>query len=137
MKKKNTTTLLIRNIIWALVIFVLCAMPGEDIPDPQLNIPYIDKIVHFGMFFVMAVLLCNELEYQTRLCLRKIFLLTMAIVLVYGGVIELLQHYFFNRSGDIFDLLADVAGGMVGCLFYLPLKKLKNKIMRSLFSIFF
>lgn len=137
MKKKNTTTLLIRNIIWALVIFVLCAMPGEDIPDPQLNIPHIDKIVHFGMFFVMAVLLCNELEYQTRLCLRKIFLLTMAIVLVYGGVIELLQHYFFNRSGDIFDLLADVAGGMVGCLFYLPLKKLKNKIMRSLFSIFF
>lgn len=100
MKKKNTTLLLGRNIVWAIVIFVLCAMPGESVPNPHLNIPHLDKIVHFGMFFVMALLICNELEYQTRLKQRTIFIIAISITCLYGGIIEILQHKYFNRSGD-------------------------------------
>ena len=50
-QKKRKQLLLFRNIIWALVIFVLCAMPSEDIPNPHWDIPHLDKVVHFGMFF--------------------------------------------------------------------------------------
>lgn len=126
-EKKKKQVLLIRNIIWALVIFVLCAMPAEDIPNPHLNIPHLDKVVHFGMFFIFAILLCNELEYQTKLTLRKIYLITVCISLIYGGVIELLQKCFFNRSGDMLDLLADVFGAIAGCLLYPVLKRWKEK----------
>lgn len=49
-QKKRKQLLLFRNIIWALVIFVLCAMPSEDIPNPHWDIPHLDKVVHFGMF---------------------------------------------------------------------------------------
>lgn len=129
MKKKNTNRLLIRNLIWASVIFILCAMPSQDIPNPQLNIPHLDKAVHFGLFFIMALLLCNELEYQTTFNLKKIFLVSVFIVFLYGGLIEILQHYCFNRSGDLFDLLADVAGGAVGCLLYPSAKKIKRRIL--------
>lgn len=127
-EKKKTWVLLTRNIIWAVVIFILCAMPSENIPDPHLNIPHLDKVVHFGMFFIMAILLCNELEYQTRFSLRKIYVTTICIALIYGGVIELLQQYFFNRSGDVLDLLADVFGAIVGCLMYPVLKRMVRKI---------
>ena len=41
-------SLLWRNIIWAGVIFFLCAIPSDSIPDPKLNIPHLDKVVHFG-----------------------------------------------------------------------------------------
>lgn len=128
---KKTTILLIRNIIWAIVIFVLCAMPSDSIPNPHLNIPHLDKAVHFGMFFIMALLLCNELQYQTSMNLRKIYLTTVCIALVYGGVIELLQHYFFGRSGDMLDLLADVLGAIIGCLAYPTIRKWKNKIIKK------
>lgn len=126
MKNKKDSILLIRNIAWAAIIFVLCAMPSQSIPAPDLSIPHLDKMVHFGMFFIMALLLCNELEYQTRLSLKKIFLISITIVFVYGSGIELLQHYFFKRTGDILDLLADVVGGVSGCLLYPTAKKIKN-----------
>lgn len=129
--KKRTLALLFRNIIWALVIFILCALPSDDIPDPGINLPHLDKVVHFGMFFIMALLLCNELEYQTRLSLRKIYITTVCIVFLYGGLIEILQENFFNRSGDLMDLLADVFGAIVGCLCYPLLKRGKERIWKK------
>lgn len=110
------------NIVWALIIFILCAIPGEDIPNPGLNIPHLDKVVHFGMFFIMSVLLAYVLEAKTRLPLRTIYLLAIATALVYGGAIELLQHYFFNRGGDVWDWLANILGGIAGCLCF-PLSR--------------
>jgi len=127
-ERKKPRFLLLRNIIWAIVIFILCAMPSESIPDPHLNIPHVDKVVHFGMFFILALLVCNELEYQTRLSLRKIYITAVCIAFVYGGIIELLQQYCFNRSGDVADLLADVVGAIAGCLVYPLLKRWYRKI---------
>ena len=77
-------SLLWRNIIWAGVIFFLCAIPSDSIPDPKLNIPHLDKVVHFGMFFIMSIFLCSELRYQTRLSLRKIYLIAIGFSLIYG-----------------------------------------------------
>lgn len=130
--EKRTWVLLIRNIIWATVIFVLCALPSEYVPSPHSNIPHLDKAVHFGMFFILAILLCNELEYQTRFRLRKIYITTVCIAFVYGSIIELLQQHFFNRSGDIQDLLADVFGAIVGCLVYPALKRMVRRLRKRI-----
>ncbi len=126
-EKKKKYILLVRNIVWALVIFILCAMPSDDIPNPHWNVPHLDKAVHFGMFFIMALLLCSELQYQTRMNLRKIYLTTLCIAFLYGGIIEILQQHFFNRSGDLLDLLADVLGAVAGCLFYPRAKRWKER----------
>lgn len=127
-ENKQRWVLLSRNIIWAAVIFILCAMPSEHVPDPHLNIPHLDKVVHFGMFFIMAVLLCNELEYQTRFSLRRVYVITVGISFLYGGMIELLQQHFFNRSGDVWDLVADVLGAIVGCWVYPRLKRIVRRV---------
>ena len=76
------------NLLWAAVIFVLCVMPQEDIPDPGFQIPYMDKIVHFGMYFIASLLMAYPLER------------------------------------DWYDLLADVVGGVAGCLAYPVVKRL-------------
>lgn len=110
------------NIVWALVIFLLCALPGEDLPDPHLNIPHLDKIVHFGMFFIMSLLLIYLLIYRTSLSVKIIYALAILLVFIYGGTIEILQYHFFNRSGELWDLLADFGGGIAGCLCY-PLSR--------------
>ena len=79
-------SLLGRNIIWAGVIFFLCAIPSDSIPDPKLNIPHLDKVVHFGMFFIMSIFLCSELRYQTQLSLRKIYMITISFSFIYGDL---------------------------------------------------
>lgn len=104
-------------VFWALIIFILCALPGEDMPDPPLNIPHLDKVVHWGMFFIMSLLIVLPFEWHTSLTMRKIYIIAVGVAFGYGGLIEFLQHYFFNRGGDVWDLLADVAGGVCGCLF--------------------
>lgn len=128
MKLSNKKLLISLDIIWILIIFILCAMPSEDIPDPHLNIPHLDKVVHFGMFFILSILIALPLELHSSLSVGKIFILAILAAFVYGGLIEILQHYFFNRGGDIWDLTADVAGGIAGCLCY-PLTK---RIFRNL-----
>ena len=50
-------------------------------------------------------------------------LIAMLVALIYGGGIEILQANFFNRSGDVWDLVADVSGGIAGCLCYPIVKR--------------
>lgn len=118
MLSNNKTIFIWGCILWTLVIFILCALPGEDIPDPHLDIPHLDKIVHFGMFFIFSILLAHLLKLESSLSSGLIYAIVIFSAFVYGGTIELLQHYFFNRSGDVYDLLADMAGAIAGCLCY-------------------
>lgn len=119
------------NIVWIAIIFILCAIPSEDIPDPGLNIPHLDKVVHFGMFFVMSLLICYKCENQKRLNTKYIYGFAVGLSVIYGGLIEILQHYFFNRGGDIWDLVADIAGGVAGCLAYPTVKKLEARFLKG------
>lgn len=50
-------------------------------------------------------------------------MIIIGTTIVYGGIIEILQYNFFNRSGDVWDLLADVTGGIAGCLCYPFIKR--------------
>lgn len=130
MKNRILRLILWANILWALIIFLLCAIPGEDIPNPHLDIPHLDKVVHFGMFFVMSLLLCCILEHKSRLRLPIIYALAILSAFIYGGIIEILQHNYFNRGGDIWDLIADVAGGIAGCFCYPLTKRLFSKFVK-------
>jgi len=125
------TNLLIRSIIWAIVIFVLCSVPGDSLPQTSMfAIPYFDKMVHFGLFFIMGIFLIAELRYQTRLSRMSIALITFVFIALYGGTIEILQErYFVNRSGDFWDLCADVAGGICSVLMFPFLKKQKDLLL--------
>ena len=61
MSSKRTLILGI-NLLWTIIIFVLCVMPSDDLPNPRFDIPHIDKVVHFGMYFVSSLLMMYPLE---------------------------------------------------------------------------
>ena len=46
MSSKLRHIFILANILWVVIIFILCAMPSDDIPDPHWNIPHLDKVVH-------------------------------------------------------------------------------------------
>lgn len=129
---KHEHILLWRNLLWAAIIFFLCAIPSSSIPDPKLNIPHLDKIVHFGMFFIMSIFICSEIRHQSKLSLRACYLIAIGFSLAYGGLIEILQYNYFRRGGDWWDLFADVLGGIAGSLLYLPAKRYKDKLIAKI-----
>ncbi|GAA4329972.1 hypothetical protein GCM10023149_34950 [Mucilaginibacter gynuensis] len=79
--------------------------------------PGFDKLVHCGLFFVFAVFCFNGKMRQqnaTVLSYTTGIAITLAII-IFGGVIELLQLYVFTwRSADWNDLFADGVGTCMG-----------------------
>jgi VanZ family protein len=125
---KKTYILLLLSIAWAAIIFYLCTMPDQKIPKFEFR--FMDKLAHFGVFFVQSVLLSLLFNFQTRKRYFIIILLSTLLVFVYGGLIEILQANFFNRQGDVYDLIADVIGGFVGAMFYPTFIRLFNFLFK-------
>jgi VanZ family protein len=115
-----------RGLLWALLIFILCAMPSSLVPSGTRAIPHADKLVHFGLFFVMGLLSCGETRARTRLGWWSSLALSVILCTIYGGLIEILQENYFQRGGEWHDLLADIAGATVGALLLLLLRRGKG-----------
>ncbi|MDA3861371.1 MAG: VanZ family protein [Melioribacteraceae bacterium] len=95
------------------MIFVLTSIPGSSIPKVLGGV---DKIKHFGAYFVLAFLLNFALQIQNRypLISKKSILFTFLITLFYGLFDEVHQIFIPGRYFDLWDLLADVVGSVVG-----------------------
>ncbi|MDR3309323.1 MAG: VanZ family protein [Tannerella sp.] len=117
MKQKTTVyLLLILSLLWAVLIFILCTMPSDGLP--RVRLPHIDKLAHFGFFFIESLLLSLTMYFRSRQGYWRTVILVTMLAFVYGGMIELLQSNCFNRTGDPFDLLADVLGGFLGAIIH-------------------
>jgi VanZ family protein len=87
---------------------------------PFLNIPYFDKIAHFLMYFgLMSVIV---FEHRNTITGRTQVVLIAVIPFIYGILMEILQLTIAaNRSGNIYDVIANTAGIIVSALLWLLL----------------
>ena len=101
-------------ILWALFILVMCSMKTSGLPA---IFPGFDKLTHCGLFFVLVVFANNGFirqQSEMHISFLLIVIITVFAVL-YGGLIELLQLWFFTwRSAEWDDLFADVVGASMG-----------------------
>jgi VanZ family protein len=106
-------------LAWAVLIFILCAIPGRDIPHISfLELLEFDKFVHASLFFVLMLLAVRGFA-ANGMPLRKAKLATFAACVAYGGSLELMQGAFFQgRSADIYDFIANSFGAAMGWIFY-------------------
>jgi VanZ family protein len=112
MLKKN-----IFSISIALVILYLSLASSDNFDTVQIDLPWFDKIVHFGMYFTLTstILFENRTSMNTK---GRIFLAAL-IPFLYGILIEALQMLTISRSGSIADALADLAGILVSIFIWL------------------
>ncbi len=91
-----------------LIIFVLCTMPSEQLPNGN------DKIAHSVAFAGWAF--CWQFAFKN-------YTKTLILGIIYGILIEFWQGSLptsFHRSFDWYDALADGIGVLIGLfLFYL------------------
>ena len=101
------------TLIWALIIFTLCTIKMGGVASSPLFFAGFDKLVHCGLFFVLAVLMSSGvIRANTRHNLTPLQqFLSFVIPVLFGGLIEILQAYIFTwRSGEWSDLFADTVG---------------------------
>ena len=111
--------LFVKPILWLAVIAVLSLMPGEDLPEiPLMQLPHFDKMVHIGMYFMLALLLVKPVR-TLRLPVWPVILLIVALI---GGMIEILQFAAAQyRSASWLDFFANLAGAAAGLLTFVKL----------------
>jgi VanZ family protein len=105
------------TLIWALFIFILCTIKMGGIGSSHVFFAGFDKLVHCGLFFVLAVLMSSgAIRANSRYNLTAAQqLLSLLIPVAFGALIEILQAYIFTwRSGEWADLFADTAGAAMG-----------------------
>ena len=101
-------------VLWAVLIEALMLWPnppsvpqGWTLALPDFIPP--DKLVHFGLFAVMCLLIVRALAVDARPKLVA-FIATAA----FGGCTEIQQHFVPTRSMEFGDFLADAAGAAIG-----------------------
>jgi VanZ family protein len=130
MKNRDRAYILLAgSVVWAIIIFIFCTMPSGHIP--RMKIPYMDKIVHFGFFFIQSLWLSLFLNFQTKNSYSRIIRRSTLLAFVYGGLIEILQDNVFRRTGDVYDLLADILGGLAGAMAYPAALRLYGMVFKK------
>ena len=125
-----------KTLIWVGIVLFLSLTSGESLPHPRwLMFPHIDKIIHFIMYFVFALALIHDLKRSGKIRPEydgnKIILISVLIVIIWGGILEILQQIpAIHRDCDFFDFLANAAGAVLAAVFYRILEPLLDKINR-------
>jgi len=102
---------LILALAWAAVIFYLSSQPGTDKP---MLFPLQDKLLHAIVFGILGFLGMGALEAAAHGYHRWQVWLIAGLVTLYGILDEFHQRFVPGRTADVFDVMADVAGGLLG-----------------------
>ncbi|EIM78502.1 vanz family protein [Nitritalea halalkaliphila LW7] len=115
-------------LVLLIGISIALLLPGEAIPSEGPEIPYVDKIAHFTLFFFLGYSLgFASVHKKHRLkALRKRYLFTIYLLfgVIYAIFIEYLQQLVPNRSFEYADIIANLSGSAVGVsIFYFVYKR--------------
>ncbi len=112
------------TIITAIIVISLSLMSSTEVPSTKLwNFKGIDKLVHLAMYSALSfVLFYEKNRYQKNVDARPLNstnIYRIGVLIVVGGIIELIQPALANRSREIMDFIANSTGVFLG--FYLHL----------------
>jgi len=95
---------------YALVVLYLSVMStGRESP-----FPYFDLLVHFLMYFGLAVFLSWSLRASISMTARGIIAVSFAMATLYGFMNETIQIFIPSRDFEYSDLIANAAGAIAG-----------------------
>jgi VanZ family protein len=99
-------------IVYMVLIFFESSMSNAPLPQ---NVS--DKSAHMSGYLLMGVLAVRAVHggLPTRVTLRG-GIIAMLITIGYGAFDEFHQWFVPGRSADVFDLLADTSGGVIGLI---------------------
>jgi len=109
---KNHTVLAWASVgAYALLIFILSAMPGGVVPRLFCGA---DKILHFVEYLPLGVLLMRAMAMMGSRRRIQALLVTLFVVMLYALTDEIHQVFVPGRTLDAADWAMDVLGAVAG-----------------------
>jgi VanZ family protein len=105
-------------IFYGILIIIATGTPGSYVPSVEIH--GMDKVIHFGMHFVFAMLVHRALLFYANGSIYKThaLLFTVIFVVIFGIIIEWYQTFIPDRSPTIGDAIANIVGVIVYSLLY-------------------
>lgn len=94
----------IYQIVLLITLAICTALFAKEIQHSGIRIEHLDKIAHFGIFFILAFIMHHAFKWPMWL---QIILLAS-----YGVGIELMQGMLPHRQASFADFIADVLGAV-------------------------
>jgi hypothetical protein len=114
-------------VLWTLVICFLCWMPGRWVHEvehgsPWFQLPDLDKVVHWGIFVLFAVLWLRTGTSRWRYAWVALGGLAMA------SITELVQNLpAIGRDAEVGDAITDLIGVAIGLAVFRWLEPLMRR----------
>jgi VanZ family protein len=102
----------------AALIFVLSSLPGSTFPE--VHVQFSDKLAHLSVYALLGALLAWPMDRPGRSGARLV-MMAGAAAAAYGATDELHQLLTPMRSAEVWDLVADAAGGLLGAAAYVAM----------------
>lgn len=101
-------------IVWGVIMLILLLLPPNELPDlHKFEIfPGVDKVVHIGIFYILATLLYWESAMKSKWRGNKWITVAKVVVstIIFAFLTEEAQRYVSSRTADMFDIYADCIG---------------------------
>lgn len=115
---------------WKTLLIALAILYGSLLREPHFSLPlidYSDKWVHLLVYALLGAMACWD-SMRSSTSVVRIVLIGLVLPVLYGGVLELVQEWwFYPRTGDWFDWLADGMGVLLGCGIATIIARIKPK----------
>ena len=129
MAKIDNKNDILKKLLWLLPTFLwflmtikllLTTNPVEG-DSFLLNIPFGDKVGHFGIFGILTALLmfslCGGKFFDNQR--KSIVTVVLIVIFSWGAMTEVLQGLLLDaREGDFWDFVADASAGVIGIYCY-------------------
>jgi VanZ family protein len=109
-------------------VFITIALLVPDRGAPPIDILYLDKYIHVVIHWILTFIWLSYffLGDQSHFS-SKMVILALITCFFYGIVVEAFQHWFTEtRTFDLFDIIANAVGELIGLLSFRIVRKKMN-----------
>ena len=117
-KLSEPKPLLVIGILYTLFITVAFLYPSVKLPQTSIPVPdkFIHALIHGVLSFIWLYYSFSADKYHIS---NRIVFVVLVICFFYGVTIEASQHWFtLSRQFDLFDILANSVGSLIGLLVF-------------------
>ncbi|MFH1823870.1 MAG: VanZ family protein [Candidatus Firestonebacteria bacterium] len=107
-----------RFFYWLPVFVILAGIfyisSKSEFPGGQiLNIPFLDKIAHLFVYFLLSWFIFRALHYSENVRIKKAIFIAIIFSAIYGITDELHQYFVPLRDCSVFDWVFDCIGAIL------------------------
>jgi len=108
--------------LWSSIIFYFSSIPHLKIEELGFLDFVLRKIAHITEYAILCILYIRAFRNTTKFSSKKVYLLSIVLSIIYAITDEIHQSFVPGRSCNLFDLLFDTTGVVLGGIIYKNLK---------------